>query len=386
MTEWLVMPGWIDVVDIAVVAIFGWLAIGYVRRTRARAALVGLAFLGVVYFLARSLELRLSASIFQTFFAALVLLLVVVFQEDLRRVFEELGTWWRGRTRVPEESETLDMVVRTLVRLASNRVGALVVLPGADALDRHVEGGVLLGGRVSEPLLLSIFDSSSPGHDGAVLLRGSVIERFALHLPLSANMAAVGPGGTRHAAALGLSERCDAICLVVSEERGTISIARDGEIRALARPEDLASELRAVYQDEAVGQVWWKGRFGLDAVLAFAGALILWTVFIPGSDMSETTITTSIEVLNLPKDLQLESIEPPSVEVTLRGLRRDLMLVERDGISVELDAYLARLGRRTFSVSAAEVKKPDTLSVVAVAPERVRISLEAVATPEGSSP
>jgi DNA integrity scanning protein DisA with diadenylate cyclase activity len=97
---------------------------------------------------------------------------------------------------------------------------------------------------VSEPLLLSLFDPGSPGHDGTVLLRGSAVERFAVHLPLSADHAALGPGGTRHAAALGLAERCDAICLVVSEERGTVSVARDGQIRTLARPEDLLLELR----------------------------------------------------------------------------------------------------------------------------------------------
>ena len=118
------------------------------------------------------------------------------------------------------------------------------MLPQREPIESHVEGGIALDGRLSEPLLLSLFDPSSPGHDGAVILRGAQIERFAVHLPLSVNRAALGPGGTRHAAALGLSERCDAICIVVSEERGTVSVARDGLLRVLARPQDLALELR----------------------------------------------------------------------------------------------------------------------------------------------
>lgn len=383
MPSWLTIPGWHDLLDIALVAAFGWLAIRYMRRTRARAALAGLALLAVVYFVARGLDLRLSTALLQGFFAVVVLVFVVVFQEDLRWVFEQLGTWrWRReRAPAPAESGTLDLLVRTVARLASMRCGALFVLPGQEPLDRHVEGGVALGGRVSEPLLLSLFDTSSPGHDGAVLLRGATVERFALHLPLSANHAALGPGGTRHAAALGLSERCDATCIVVSEERGTISVARNGEIRSLARTEDLVAELRPVLQGDSEARPWWRGRAGLDAALATAGALVLWMVFVPGSDVNEATVTAAIEVTNLPNDLELESIDPSDVDVTLSGLRRDLLLAKPDDVSVQLDAYLARLGRRTFTVSVANVRAPDRLSVVDVSPETVRISLKAAATP-----
>ncbi len=376
MPSWLPISGGLDLLDIILVAGFSWLAIGFFRRTRARAALAGLALLGVVYFFARGLELRLTAALLQGFFAVLVLVLVVVFQEDLRRLFEQLGTWRRGRSRVPEESGTLDLLVRTVARLASARTGALIVLPGQEPLDRHLEGGIALGGRASEPLLLSLFDASSPGHDGAVLLAGASIERFAVHLPLSANHAALGPGGTRHAAALGLAERSDAICIVVSEERGTVSVARDGVLRTLARPEDLLVELRSVFQPQPSARGWDR-RIAMDAALAASGALALWLVLVPGSDLSEATMAAAVEVTNLPHDLALESIEPSSVSITMRGLRRDLILAERDDLAVTVDAYLARLGRRTFTLSASNVRKPDELSVVTVTPDKVRISLTA---------
>lgn len=382
MADWLPILGWRDALDIALVAGFGWLAIRYFRRTHASTALVGLALLGVVYFFARGLELRLTAALFQGFFAVLVLVLVVVFQEDLRRLFEQLGSWRRERAQVSPETELMDVLVRTAARLASMRTGALFFLPGREPVDRHIEGGVALGGRVSEPLLLSLFDTSSPGHDGAVLLRGARVERFAVHLPLSANHAALGPGGTRHAAALGLAERCDAICIVVSEERGTVSVARDGEIRTLARPEDLVSELRAALPDPSGSGHWWEGGVGRDAGLALAGALVLWMVFVPGSDVSEATVPARVEVRNLPAQLDLESIEPEAVEVTLRGLRRDLVLAERAGVSIDIDAYLARLGRRTFVISPQDVRRPETLSVVALDPEKVVLSLEPASAEE----
>lgn len=384
MPEWLPIQGWRDLIDIALVAVLGWFAIRYFRTTRARAAIAGLALLAVVNFFAHALELRLTAALFQGFFAVLVLVLVVVFQEDLRRVFEQLGSFRRGRPKAPAGSEVIDLLVRGVAKLAASRTGALFVLPGREPLDRHLEGGVVLGGRVSEPLLLSLFDASSPGHDGAVLLRGSKIERFAVHLPLSANHAALGPGGTRHAAALGLAERCDAICIVVSEERGTISIARDGEIRTLARAEDLAGELRSPTAGGSQTGRWWQGRAALDAAMAVAGALVVWLVFVPGAEVEEATLPARIELTNLPADLELESVDPAQVDVTLRGLRRDLIVAEREEVSVVVDGYLARLGRRTFSLSPQDVQKPDALSVVELLPERVKISLKPTREAVGS--
>jgi diadenylate cyclase len=384
---WIGVPGWLDFLDIALVAVFGWLTIRYLRRTRAQSSLAGLALLVIVYFFARSFDLRLTAALFQAFFAVVVLVLVVVFQEDLKRVFEQLGTWRRGLVQVPEETGPLDLLARTAARLAATKTGALIVVPGREPIDRHLEGGVALGGRLSEPLLLSIFDASSPGHDGAVILRGGTVERFAVHLPLSANHSALGPGGTRHAAALGLAERCDATCIVVSEERGTVSLARDGALRALARPEELAAELQAAFKTEPQVRRWWQGRAGVDAAVATVGAVVLWMVLIPGSDVSEATVAANVEITNLPTDLALESIEPTAVDVTLRGLSRDLVLVKGGGVTVHVDAYLAQLGRRTFTITPEDVHKPDALAVIDLDSDKVRISVTSApeaARPEGS--
>jgi diadenylate cyclase len=371
-----VLPQWLDLVDIALVAGFAWLAIRSFRQTRARAAFSGLAVVAVVYFVARGLDLRLTASLLQAFFAVAVLVLVVIFQEDLRRVFEEIGSWRSGKPPVPDQSRTLDMLARSVARLAATRMGALIVLPGEQPLDRHIEGGIALGGKASEPLLLSLFDKNSPGHDGAVVLRGDSIERFALHLPLSTNYSAMGAGGTRHAAALGLAERCDAVCVVVSEERGTVSVARDGQLHTLARPEDLIAALRSdVAEPEERVRSWGWGGSSVDAVLAIAIAVVLWIVLIAGSNVVERTFDAQIAVTNLPPQLHLNSVEPTKAEVTLRGFRRDLLLAARDKVTVEVDAYLASLGRRTFSIRDEDVRAREDLIVVAIEPERVKLDL-----------
>jgi uncharacterized protein (TIGR00159 family) len=369
---------WRDLVDVTTVGVLIWLAIRFLRRTRGRRALTGLLLLGAIYLGARALDLELTASLFQAFFAVLVLIVVVVFQEDLRRMFEQLGTLRRGVAHAPSDDKT-DVLVRAATRLASTRTGALIVLAADEPLDSHVEGGVALEGRVSEPLLLSIFDTSSPGHDGAVILRGDRVERFAVHLPLSSNIAALGPGGTRHAAALGLAERCDATCIVVSEERGTVSIARDGEIRILSRPDDLTAALRPHGDDESVARPRWREQAALDTVLAAAGAIALWAVFVPGSALTEVTVPASVRVTNLPDDLEIESIEPAEVSITLRGLRRDIVLSEPDQVAVRVDAYLARLGRRTFTLDEDSIRRPDTLDLVSIDPDRIKLSLRPVA-------
>lgn len=373
-----------NLVDLVVVTGLSWLAIRYLRRTRARAALLGLVVLGAIYLTARWFELTLTAAIFQGFFAVLVLILVVVFQADLRRVFEQVGAGFQGLRRgTPAATDEIDVLVRTVARLAASRIGALIVIPGREPLEPHLEGGIELGGRLSEPLLLSLFDTSSPGHDGAVVLSGSRVTRFAVHLPLSVDHDQLGPGGTRHAAALGLAERCDALCIVVSEERGTVSLARLGTLEVLARPENLAARLRDIQVRPEAPVSFWRDRSAvLEILAAVAAALALWALLIPGATEVDVTLPARVVVENLPQDFVLETVEPDTVEVTLSGRRRDLLLAPKE-LAVRIDALLAELGRRTFELDYNRVKRPANVDVRSIAPGRVKISI--VPRPRGEA-
>jgi uncharacterized protein (TIGR00159 family) len=369
--------GWRDVLDVAVIAVLAFAALRLLRRTRARPALLGLALLGGVYLVARRLGLTLTAGILQTFSAVFVVVLVVVFQEDLRRFFEQLGSWRPGARPPAPHAGNVDVLARAAARMASNRTGALLVIPGREPLERHMDGGIALGGRLSEPLLLSLFDTSSPGHDGAVVVRGDRVERFAVHLPLSSNRQALGGAGTRHAAALGLSERCDALCIVVSEERGTISVASGGALRVLGSSAELAERLRAhagegdAREPGAAGRAWpWR-----EALAAVGLALALWVVVVPGSQESESTVEAPVVVENLPEGFTIDVVDPPTVQVTLSGSRRALLFAPEDEVQVQIDALLVKLGRRTFEVDTDAVRTPPGLHAVRVEPRRVRLSL-----------
>ncbi len=370
-----------DVVDVGVVGLLLWALIAWTRRVHASLALLGLGILGGFYLIALQLELQLTAWFFQGFFAVVVILLVVVFQDDLRRLFEQIAVLGLRRRPARTRTDGLAILAGALLHLARTRTGALLVLPGREPLERHLQGGTALDAVISEELLLSIFDPSSPGHDGAILVQGDRIVRFAVHLPLTEDHARLGPGGTRHAAALGLAERCDALCVVVSEERGTVAVARRGRLQVLEDPEHLQGAMRQHLARlgpqsgrRRRAQRQQVRRRGLEGLAAFVLALAGWVVFVPGSTVGQLTYIVPVVVENMPQGYALEGVEPEVVEVTVKGPRRALLLAQvADFQLIVGDTSLVKLRRRTFAISREAVRHPAGLKVVEVRPPKVRL-------------
>ena len=373
-----------DLVDIAIVAMLFWLGIAWFRHSRARLALLGLSALGVLFLVARALELRLTTWLLQGFFAVAALMLIVVFQDDLRRLFEGIAVWGLGRGAPHPPPDVERVLVRVSFRLAQAKIGALIVLPGREPLERHLEGGMYLDGRLSEALLLSLFDPGSLGHDGAVIVRANKVVRFGVHLPLSTDWDRIGQGGTRHAAALGLAERSDAYCLVVSEERGEVSVAHAGEIGRVATPERLALDLRGFIErstrsatPDGVGELFARASVHWrEGVLALGVAAGLWYVAIPGAAIETASLPVPVVVENMPEGYHLVKVEPERVQVRFEGRRRDLYLAGSSDVSIEIDALLAQLGRRTFTLSLDQVRSPESIRPVGIALEKVRLSFK----------
>ncbi|MEB2343531.1 MAG: diadenylate cyclase [Deltaproteobacteria bacterium] len=370
-----------DLIDVLIVAVLLFTALGWVRHARGRIALAGVAIAGALFLVARALGLQMTVWILQGFFAVGVLVLVVVFQDDLRRGLEQLAVWGLRRRPQAAPADAVDALVGAVRRMAAARIGALVVLAGREPLDRHVAGGIELDGKLSEPLLLSLFDPHSAGHDGAVLVEGDRVRRFALHLPLSTDGEQLGGGGTRHAAALGLAERSDAFCVVVSEERGTVSVARDGSLHRLPGPEALASELRRFLQrvskrPDDRGALRAVARRWPEALVALGASLAFWFLLVPGSVVDRFARRVPVVVDNLPPGWTLESVEPSEVEVVFEGPRRSLLFSGGGSeAEVHVDALLVQLGRRTFEIDPGDVRHPEGWRPLAVEPDRVKLSL-----------
>jgi uncharacterized protein (TIGR00159 family) len=371
----------VDVVDVLIVTALVTVAIVWIRKTRIGRIAVMFILLASLYIVARMAGLSLLSGLFEGSFALLVLIAVVIFQKELRRFFEGIADWGLGRRSRTAEYNPADLLVECLSTFERSGIGALIVLPGKEPIDGHVDGGVELEGRLSRPLLYSIFDPHSVGHDGAVLLDGERVTKFSVHLPLSSNYNLLGDLGTRHSAALGLSEQTDALCLVVSEERRSITAAQNGNLYRIDSSADLKRTILDHLQQEARskrllwGALQMVRRYWIEALVSVGLVLGIWWVMIAGSVEIERSYGLPLRVVDLPPDLVLVDIEPDSVEVTFRGPKRAFQGASSRMFRITVDVALARLGRRSFTIRARDVVHPDGLELLDIRPSKVLIKV-----------
>lgn len=364
-----------DFFDIAVISVFLYSAITWFKQTASRSVIIGVSVVTFIYFLARTFNLYLTSLLFQGVFAVLLVALVVVFQEDLRRVFERIATLgtFRERRRQAAASPMIDGLIEVLSTLASEKIGALVVLKGREPLERHIQGGVPLYGRMSQPLLYSLFDPHSPGHDGAVLVEGDRVTKFSCHLPLSKNLREIGNQGTRHTAALGLSECSDALVLVVSEERGVISLAQRGRLERIDSAAKLKNRLESFYHERFQGPAsgGWREFFRQDArvkIFSVLLACLVWFLFAYQVETIQRTFGVPIEYRNLPADWLIEGNKPSEARVTLSGSERAFNLLNPSSLILSLDMGSLREGTQRFVLTEENLRTPTNLSFSRVEP------------------
>lgn len=224
--------------DIAVVSIIIYWLLWVAQGTRATQLLRGIVILiALVFFLANTLQLTTFNWLLTKLWPALVVAVPIIFQPELRRALEQLGhtgSWLRPpfQTATPHEAldRMVDEIVRAGVQLSRQRFGALVVIERETGLQDFADRGVPIDGELTRQLLITIFFPNSPLHDAAVLVRGDRIVAASVVLPLTDNISATGQLGTRHRAAIGITEESDALAVVVSEETGQMSVAHNGRL------------------------------------------------------------------------------------------------------------------------------------------------------------
>jgi diadenylate cyclase len=368
-----------DLLDIAIIAMFSYIALVWFKKTASRFVLIGIFILAAIYAVARIFHLYITEYVLRGFFAILVIALIIIFQEDLRRFFERLATW---RFTIKGSLDTslhdnAEIINRAVTRIAQNRRGALIVLKGDDFLDRHLKGGFDLKGTLSEAILESIFDTHSMGHDGAAVIEEGNIARFGCHLPLSVNPGKFGNLGLRHTAALGLSERCDALCIVVSEERGTVSIAREGVLTRLHSPGDLLSVIEQFYREEdpegerGAWMRWISENLG-EKVVAILLACGLWLAFGYQTESIRRDYVRPIVSRNLPADWIIEEQKPKETTVTLMGSKQAFGLLNEESLSVVLDLAGVKEGRQELPIGNNNIQYPSNVTVVGINPNKIK--------------
>jgi len=232
-------PTLADIIDILIVAFLLYKLLTWTRDTRASQVLKGLGVLFVIYWLSGMMGFKALNWILNLVVNSGAVVVVVLFQSELRKALEKIGRAGSSgldKLRTGENSGKdrneiiVSEMVSAMLNLSRRRVGALIVIECHTGLQDVLESGTRIDAEISAPLLENIFEPNTPLHDGAVIIRGTRVEAAACILPLSENTGISRELGTRHRASLGISESTDCIALIVSEETGTISVARGGKL------------------------------------------------------------------------------------------------------------------------------------------------------------
>ncbi|MGB3564264.1 MAG: diadenylate cyclase CdaA [Thermoanaerobaculia bacterium] len=246
VTEWIQFISWRDVLDVALVAVVIYNLLLLIRGTRAVQMLLGLVFIGAAYYLAGAANLLTLQQLLGSFLFVLPFAIIVLFQQEIRRALASFGRnplWGLGTHQKTEA--TIHETVLAAAAMAERRTGALIVIQRLEGLRNFIENGIAIDALVSYDLLINIFNPDTPLHDGAVIIQEDRIAAAACFLPLTLNPELSKEYGTRHRAALGISEEIDALAVVVSEETGIISVAIDGR---MIRDLDAKSLRNTLYQ------------------------------------------------------------------------------------------------------------------------------------------
>lgn len=242
----------VHLLDISLVAYLLYRLMLLIKGTRAVQVLLGIAvLLGTTVVVRDLLGLRTLTWLLDNFWGGAAILLAVVFQPELRGLLAQLGAHPLNRILIPHEAGFVDEIVAALREASEQRVGMLIALEQETGLRNYIETGTLINGEVSRELLLSLFNVRSPLHDGAAIIEQGRLVAAACLLPLSLEPGLAKILGTRHRAALGLSEISDALVFVVSEETGMVSLARDGRLQRGLEPSEIREQLTQLFRAKA---------------------------------------------------------------------------------------------------------------------------------------
>ena len=240
--------GWWDLVDIFIVSVLIYEVLLLIRGTRAVQMGLGAGVLVALFYGSRWGHLETVNWLIRNLFGYFVFAAIVLFQPDIRRALAHLGRgpFFRYFAKPESAEESIEELVVAAGMLASQRIGAIIAIERQIGLRNYIEGGIPLDAQLTYDLIFSIFQPSSPLHDGAVIVQDDRVAAAACFLPLTVNPKLGKELGSRHRAAIGLTEENDSVAIVVSEESGRISVVADGQIDAGLSPEDLRARLRSL--------------------------------------------------------------------------------------------------------------------------------------------
>lgn len=329
------MVNWRVTLDIFLITLVIFSVYRLFKSMGTQKILYGILVAASFLMIARILNLKGIQWIYQTLSPVIVISLIIIFQPEIRRLLEKTASFYRLQG-VREQPDAPRLLSEVVFNLAQRKWGALIVIPGKDSIKSWISEGITINAVPSFPLLTSLFDPHSPGHDGAVILDNSRIQSFAVRLPLSTTENLSPEFGTRHHAALGLSEKTDALIIAVSEERGEITLFSDGKPCKIGRPKDLSKHIQNHFQTWKIDSPFSNSfKSNKRLFLELFGCLLLTVLF-----WSSVNLTENIEEPRA-ETRQLESLP---VEISSRETSRICPIIPHvEGVPADSSMLVDRI-------------------------------------------
>lgn len=373
-----------EVADIAVVSIALYIVLLFIKQTKSY-FLIGVSILLIlISIISQNLDLALTRTILQPLSTLTFIIIAIVFQREIRRFFKWIVT---GQSHIFSFSSRKQIskgasgeIAEALLHMSAKKIGGILVFTGKQDIDDIVEGGQRLGGEITKEIILSIFDTSSAGHDGAIVIENDVIKQFGVHLPLAREYSDYRKVGTRHRASAGITEDTDAIALTVSEERGTISIFREGTAEIIKDEEELRDLLKTLtgeIEDEKTN--FWKyfflGNIGAKAV-AVGVTLLVWLLLFVQSGITRKEYTVPISFQLIPANLELDSKSGvKEITLTLEGKTRDIALVDGSKLEAKIDAKDFKTGFQRVEINRSMLNVPSFIEILTIDPKSISVNV-----------
>ena len=372
---------WQDIVDILLVSYIVFRFYILIRGTNVFRVLIGIAFLWFFHRIAVFLGFIVTSWAIQGIMAVAALIIIVVFRNEIRSVLQAKNVkalLW-GYPRKTAETP-VDIIVESAYELAQSRSGALIVLPGKEDLQEVLHSGIPWGGSVSKEMILSIFWHDNPVHDGAAVIKGDQVEEVGAVLPLSHRKDLPSYYGTRHRAAAGLAEASDALVIVVSEERGDVTVALGSRMKVIKRKEDLARMLRK-HAGVSSKQGGYLSRQRLELGIAALASVVfitgVWFIFARGLD-TLITFETPVEYMNRDPAIEISDTSVNAVRLHLSGSDALIKSIRPEQVKVRLDLSRSVVGPNTFSIAQKNISLPPGVFLKKVEPSSVTVILDHV--------
>jgi diadenylate cyclase len=372
-----------DFLDIFVVTLILYFIFLFIKQTQSYIILNAILGLVALFYLSNFLDLALIRQFFQPLLTFIIVILVVVFQGELRRFVRWISspTKFHFSKVLSMPIESIDSILSAVEFMAQKKIGSLIVFQGEQSIEDLLNGGFAADAKISTHLILSIFDSHTPGHDGAVIISRNRIRKFGVHLPLAENFNDYKKSGLRHRAGVGISEQSDVLAIIISEERGTISIAENGTIKPIENVRELRKELLNFYKENEADELTWKNFWNHVVVknfwtkfISFTLASSLWFFLVFQSGIVSQEIKVPVEVKFLPKEYLVKEIGVKAIDVTVSGTQKDLENFDPlRGNQITIDAKNFIEGQNDVEIKKEMINVPTYLTIKEFNPDTIKI-------------